>query len=148
MKTKTVNETSVVNKAWTAETTNFFVIRLDGIAAVLDVLISNIDEYTKGDGRAEDEAMVLVNQQLLAECREVERVSYEFMASNKVDTGDLSLYIMWTRSLLEITDGMFQTDSWEVKLSDRTLVGYFGLAKRHVDRAFQEVSKIGRGGEK
>lgn len=128
--------------AWTIETTAFFGARLDEMVAVLTMLISNVSEYSKGDGHATDEALVLANQLLLSTCVELEKLSYEYMTSPQVSVGNLSLYLMWARSLLEILDEMFNSDSWEIHVTDQTLAGYFGAVKRQVDRACHEAANM------
>lgn len=130
------------DKVWTTETTTFFCVRLAEMAAILSILISNVSEYSKDDGHATNEALVLANQVLLSTCGELEHLSYEYMISPQVNVGKLSLYLMWARSLLQITDGMFHADSWEVKCTDKTLFGYFGAIKRQVDSAIHESSNM------
>lgn len=127
---------------WSGDTTNSFQFRIYEITSILSVLISNIGEYKKDDGRATDEAIFLAIQQATSTTVELEKLSCEFDQNDGASVGDLSLCLMWARALLEILEGMIYAEGWKIRLSDDVLSSYLSAVERRINQANVRVEKI------
>jgi hypothetical protein len=128
---------------WTADTTNFFQLRLDEVKSSLAAMIVNIGEYGDGaEGRANDEVLYLVLQQTLATIRELEKLSYDLDKDDGGAVGNLSLYLMWARAMIDLIEEPASAEGWKFNLSDQVLCGCLAAAERRIDMACGEVSRI------
>jgi hypothetical protein len=127
---------------WTLETGDYYHSRLSEIRAVLSVLICNLGEFEKGDGRASDEAAFLAIQHAFGTLKEVEDYTYRFTLNKDVETGDLAFHLMGARALLEILEDMFHANSWEINLSATLLISYLSAVERLIEKANTEAKRI------
>jgi hypothetical protein len=142
----TVNPTATsgtILEKWTTDTTNFFHLRLDEASSSLTAMIVNIGEYEDGeDGRANGEVLYLVLQQTLATIRELEKLSYDLDKDDGGAVGNLSLYLMWARAMINLIEEPAGTEGWKFNLSDQALCGCLAAAQRRIELACSEVSRI------
>lgn len=127
---------------WNSDTTSFFQYRCYEIESILSVLIVNIGEYRIGDGRASDEAIFLAIQNTRSTIAEIEKLSRELDVGDGAGVGDISLNLMWARALLEILEGMAQSENCKICISDDSLSSYLAKVERLVKRVNEEVEKV------